>query len=754
MNFELRNMVIARSRDSNSRLPNRSLDLGNIITPELALLSPNRNEITPRGSSRELALAVYSERLRKSYIQNENGFRDGMVKLGETFRQGQAISIVCFCRAGQMCHADVVKLAIEKVGKALEIRDRGEKPKIGQSPETNFRLSNPRTEKAVNEILSFTRIDSELLKLNDTNGRNRSEQASYLNTKSQFLRDTYERGGVVQDGHLIVPSDQQKLASPINLSTYQYGVQRLDSLLGPVKSREAVPQIIELGRTIAGAHADRETETKVFQWMYEAFEGKRELLDQQVIVDAKDETKIERFERVLVEVENLASEMKVLEPSDQFVQHEALYEKSESEQELEADNEIDDLVEHLDEAPDYAQQTKSFERIELDDSPLSLIASEMSVGEIEDWAKVKFPALDEALENGIKPSVILKLFKAKPGLEAKSTEGKQMAYDELPFANAYMEHQLNQPETRLRHFNKRYRDFAQRLDRCRTRDEVIEVSSSIRRENSEANKILASAGKTENTQTLKPLTTREIQLLFTEQSPRHYTSEMTVAKLDYSVVGQDKIAKTRALKNGEITATLEAQMLIKSLAERMERPYIEDSLSATKHFLTSLQTPNQELRLKNRFDHGEIYQKLAPAERDYVFQMAMEQKDRLKDTLEKVTQHSATVLPQHCDSLSSDLKVTELQSSLTKELVALSLAEADQLTVKARTTELLGDHLDKFGSNTVDDRKLSMLSLELSEIVVGIERAETKTNSRISPAIENQLKGVDRGNQYDLDLSR
>lgn len=123
MKYDLSNKVIARFNERKASLPNRSLDLGNIITPELSLLSPNRNEIAPRGGGRESALIAYPERLRNSYKQDESGLRDGMVMLGEAFRNGQPISISCFCRAGQMCHADVVKLAIEKVARAIDARE-------------------------------------------------------------------------------------------------------------------------------------------------------------------------------------------------------------------------------------------------------------------------------------------------------------------------------------------------------------------------------------------------------------------------------------------------------------------------------------------------------------------------------------------------------------------------------------------------------------------------------------------------------
>ncbi|MDM7923262.1 MAG: hypothetical protein QUS14_13255, partial [Pyrinomonadaceae bacterium] len=82
MNSDLSNQVIARLVDADDRsLPRRSLDLGNILTPELGLLSPRRSEIAPKGAGRDAALIAYSERLRHSYKRNEGGIREGMLKL-------------------------------------------------------------------------------------------------------------------------------------------------------------------------------------------------------------------------------------------------------------------------------------------------------------------------------------------------------------------------------------------------------------------------------------------------------------------------------------------------------------------------------------------------------------------------------------------------------------------------------------------------------------------------------------------------
>ena len=249
MQMELSNHVVARfdGHDAGS-LPRRTLDLGNIYTPELGLLSPHRSEIAPRGPGRDTALVAYSERLRQSYKRNEDGIRDGMLKLGEAYRNGQAISVSCFCRAGEMCHADVVKMAIEKVGQSL-IRESARHKSQEVVDRTVTEFPNPRTQRAINEILSFGRSDLILSKLGDTEGRNRSEYASHLSRQSQFVRDLYERGAVVRDGVLISPKETPSSAAPVALTTAEYAVKRLTPC-NRIQSKELAPKSSSV-RTIA-----------------------------------------------------------------------------------------------------------------------------------------------------------------------------------------------------------------------------------------------------------------------------------------------------------------------------------------------------------------------------------------------------------------------------------------------------------------------------------------------------------------------
>ena len=640
MQADLSNQVLARVNDEARETTRRTLDLGNISTPELGLLLPRRSEIAPRGLGRDDALIAYSERLRQSYRTNEGGIRDGMLKLGEAFRDGQTIAISCFCRAGQICHADVVKNAIEKVGKSL-VREAAREKALGSTEHSpSYLRSNPRTDRAISDILSVSRSDLILSKIGDTEGRNRSEHASHLNEHSQFVRDLYERGSVVRDGVLISPKEIPSPSPPLAVTTAEYAVKKLQRILSESKAKELAPQILEHGKAIAGNSADRETQIKVFNWIYGALEGKHDLLkaDERI---SRDETEDQRFDRTLKDIATLGEEMSKLEPSDRLVLLDDVRELSgvsdidRTEGELSLKTSYERASDREDIRPEIDPKRSigglnEFERVELGDTSLSRLAVDMSKVELDKWINIRLPVIDEMLESGISVDAILKPFQNDIYHAAKEDQDKQAAIDDLRFATAYIEHQLKQPESKLRRENSRYRKYATMLDNASSRSELMDAASQIRHENARVGLQWGTLTRDEKAETTRPLTSKEMQFLFTEISPRHYTGEMTALRLAYSNSGDAARTKTDALMRGEIEPSKEAIQLIESLESRLERPRSTDSLAATKHFLQSLKTPNDGLRYKNAFDHSDIYRKLPPAERDFVYQRAVLQKERLE----------------------------------------------------------------------------------------------------------------------------
>jgi hypothetical protein len=139
---------------------------------------------------------------------------------------------------------------------------------------------SPRTARAVAAILSQTATDEALRELNQTDGRNQSEQASHLAVESPFLREIYERGGTVVDGVLTVPRENLNAPPEIEITTVKAAVERLTRITGDSnKAKELAPQFVEIGERVAGSNADGATRLKVFGWLYRTLEGKQELFE-------------------------------------------------------------------------------------------------------------------------------------------------------------------------------------------------------------------------------------------------------------------------------------------------------------------------------------------------------------------------------------------------------------------------------------------------------------------------------------------
>ena len=763
------NKVIVQSVNGENPTAKRLLDLNNIQTNRLKILSPTEKEIDALKIDRQQALADYAERLRLDYKSNKDNFRDGLRLLSDSLGKGEQITVACSCRNGAMCHADVVKMAVEKVNTHLKSvsfqkENRAEQAEKLVAVQENSQTKqvnqgqnlNPRTQRAVNEILSFSENDRVLEKINETDGRNRSEQASYLGQFSQLTRDIYERGANVVDGNLIIPQEKLTDSQPLQITTESYAVSRIEKILqNEERAKELAPVVIEYGNKIGGITADGETKLKVFGWMYDSLEGKTDF-------GAREAGEKPKFEETLEKIKGLAEEMHSLEPLDktEFVP------LAEIEYSYSAESFNENRGENLNPAEIYEESirletseqsleletggkinTEGYARIELR-ADVPRIPADYTPTEISNLINENLPEIDRKLENGIIPKEILAPFndalrqsasddaqhrlesiyqkqrniraetpqtnqtieqqlakidlrrqniielkspndylsakkeavnsfyrqqkqevgnlltkidesrlnqtgektedalkkelnqtrEAKPNFAFKLENSSELvvgfpsqeSVERRNFISSYINYQLKQPETRLRFENERYRDFAVRLESAATRDDVMKTSSEIRAENAELGLKWKDLSNGEKEKLPRPLTSKEMQFLFTESSPVHYTNEMTAARLSFAHSGASRRAMTESLLKGEILPSPEANKLIESLESRLQRREITDSLLATKHFFESVKTPNDALKHKNSFDHREIYQKLPPQEKDFVYQRATQQKENLE----------------------------------------------------------------------------------------------------------------------------
>ena len=199
------------------------------------------------------------------------------------------------------------------------------------------------------------------------------------------------------------------------------------------------------------------------------------------------------------------------------------------------------------------------------------------------------------------------------------------------FVKDYVRYQLAQPETRLRHDSTPYREYAARLEKAISSEQLAQTAHEIRRDNHEGAKAWRTATAEERRKLVKPLSKKEMTLLFTEQSPKHFTGEMTLLKYSFAHYSEAKTQMTKNLLEGRQEPSAEAKKLVASLSERLNRRSDETKLNATKHFFKSLKTPHDHLDIKNKdFDHHAAYQSLPPHEKDFVYVRAAEQKANLE----------------------------------------------------------------------------------------------------------------------------
>lgn len=284
---------------------------------------------------------------------------------------------------------------------------------------------NPRTARTVAAILGQTSTDEAMHELNFSDGRNQSEQASFLAAQSPFLREIYERGGTVADGVLTVPRENLSVSPQIEIATTHTAVERLTKLTDDTeKAKELSPQLVEMGERIAGSNPDGQTRLKVFGWLYRVLEGKQELLatDSAQISESEQTKQTETsFSEKWQQIVELSEALAALEPKDKLPENsfdefrkneqKSRY-QSESEENLTEFQLYENAIDR--ENAERAEEIISsagligFERIELG-SDLPKIPENLGRSDFEKLLE-KASGIDFQLENGLKKREILAPF--------------------------------------------------------------------------------------------------------------------------------------------------------------------------------------------------------------------------------------------------------------------------------------------------------------------------------------------------------
>lgn len=293
---------------------------------------------------------------------------------------------------------------------------------------------SPRTARAVAAILSQTSTDEALNGLNQTDGRNQSEQASYLAAESPFLREIYERGGTVVDDVLTVPRENLTAPPEIEMTTQHAAVERLTRITGDsAVARELATQFVEMGASIAGSNADGATRLKVFGWLYRTLEGRQELFEPEKEGQNVPLRSEAQFSEKWQQIVELSEAMAALEPKDRLPENslEALGENvQESESAIERDENLAaaEIYENADksEESEHADEFVAggslvgFERIEVS-SDLPKIPENLSRADFDKLLE-RVGAGDAQLERGASVREILAPLKRYVELTRRDNE--------------------------------------------------------------------------------------------------------------------------------------------------------------------------------------------------------------------------------------------------------------------------------------------------------------------------------------------
>lgn len=296
-----------------------------------------------------------------------------------------------------------------------------------------------RTARAVAAILSQSETDELLRELNQTDGRNQSEQASFLAEQSPFLREIYERGGTVVDGILTVPKENLSVSPQIEIATTHAAVERLTRIAGDsAKAKELAPQFVEMGERIAGSNPDGETRLKIFGWLYRVLEGKQDLFVNDSAGNSERELETEQaaqFAEKWQQIVELSEALAALEPKDRLPENSL---ESLNENQIETDFQRDEYFaatesyENTVEAENVNQTEEivsggnliGFERIEVS-SDLPKIPGNLSRDDFEKLLE-KTSEIDFQLEQGASIREILAPFERYVELTRLDNELRQV----------------------------------------------------------------------------------------------------------------------------------------------------------------------------------------------------------------------------------------------------------------------------------------------------------------------------------------
>lgn len=202
---------------------------------------------------------------------------------------------------------------------------------------------------------------------------------------------------------------------------------------------------------------------------------------------------------------------------------------------------------------------------------------------------------------------------------------------QLNFARAYLDYRLTDDATRLRQRNPLFREFDARLQQARTPAEVRQTVKEIRQENyaraQEPERFAEADARLYGTTAPRPLNSVQLKHLFLAEPPAHYDDAMRDIRRTASLTARDKQERVRGLANGAVPPSPALQVLLQEFDRTTARHPMQTTRNI-KAFVSDYLNPPTETRPRfSRHNLYELRQQLAPAERDYFYQV-MEQARR------------------------------------------------------------------------------------------------------------------------------
>lgn len=207
------------------------------------------------------------------------------------------------------------------------------------------------------------------------------------------------------------------------------------------------------------------------------------------------------------------------------------------------------------------------------------------------------------------------------------TGASEARESELNFARDYVAYRQFDDITKKLNEHRLFREYSARLGGAHSASELLETIKEIRQDNyararhPERYRDEADAAKRRGEQPRRPLNEREMQQLFLDLTPGHFTSEMREVLLSHSSTSRDKAERIKGLESGTHTPSASLRLLLAEFA-RTRSDDLARFGKNIRSFLADYLNPPAPGRLRfSAYNLFKLRERLSPAERDYFFKV-------------------------------------------------------------------------------------------------------------------------------------